>query len=69
MEKIINEYGIVAGSIIGIIVICITGLILGYPLMLLWNWIMPYLFGLPILTYWKAVGLFFLCDLLFKGKI
>ena len=69
MEKLIDDYGVIGGAIIGIIIIFITGLILGYPLMLLWNYVMPYLFGLPLLTYWKAVALYFLCDLLFKGKI
>lgn len=33
--------------------------------MLLWNWLMPELFGLPALTYWQAAGLIILCKILF----
>lgn len=67
MEDLIEKYGVIGGAIFGVIIIFITGIILGYPIMLLWNYVMPYLFGLPLLTYWRAVALFFLCDLLIKG--
>jgi hypothetical protein len=42
-------------------------LLLGLPLMLLWNWLMPLIFGLPALTFWQAVGMNFLASILF-GK-
>ena len=35
--------------------------------MLLWNWLMPDIFGLKRLTYWQAWGLLILCHILFKG--
>ena len=41
-------------------------LAMGFPPMLLWNWLMPLLFGLPIITFFQAVGLSVLCQLLFK---
>lgn len=37
----------------------------GLFVMLLWNWLMPALFGLPKLDYWKAWGLLILCKILF----
>lgn len=40
-------------------------LLFGYPVMLLWNWIMPDLFKLPLITFWQAVGLVVLSRLLF----
>ncbi len=40
----------------------------GWIVMILWNWLMPDLFGLPSVTYWKAWGLLLLCSILFKGK-
>jgi hypothetical protein len=40
---------------------------LGLAVMLLWNWLMPDLFGLKTLTYWQAWGLLVLCWILFKG--
>jgi len=38
----------------------------GWVLMLLWNWLMPDIFGLPEITYWKAWGLLLLSCILFK---
>jgi len=34
--------------------------------MLLWNWLMPAIFGLTKLTYWQAWGLLILSSILFK---
>jgi hypothetical protein len=39
----------------------------GWVVMLLWNWLMPDIFGLKQVTYWQAWGLFILSSLLFKG--
>lgn len=40
--------------------------ILGWVTMLLWNWLMPEIFGLKSLNYWQAWGLLLLCSILFK---
>lgn len=57
------------GNILGIIgLIGIACFILGFPLMLLWNWIMPILFHLPNITFWQAIGLQFISTLLFKNN-
>lgn len=37
----------------------------GWLVMLLWNWLMPAIFGLPALTFWQAAGLLVLCKILF----
>ena len=34
--------------------------------MLVWNWLMPLIFGLITLTYWQMFCLSFLTDYLFK---
>jgi hypothetical protein len=39
--------------------------ILGFFIMILWNWLMPTLFALPEISYWQAWGLFILSKLLF----
>lgn len=39
----------------------------GFVVMLLWNWLMPDLFGLKRLDYWQAWGLLLLSTILFKG--
>jgi hypothetical protein len=46
---------------IGLLALC------GWVVMLLWNWLMPELFGLKRLGYWQAWGLLALCTILFKG--
>lgn len=33
--------------------------------MLLWNWLMPVIFGLTAITFWQALGLFILSRILF----
>lgn len=39
----------------------------GWVVMLLWNWLMPDIFGLKRLTYWQAWGLLILSHILFKS--
>ena len=52
-------------AFLGMIAIVIV--ILGYPLMLLWNWLMPTIFGLPEITLWQAIGLNLISTILFKS--
>ena len=49
-------------------VVALFGLVLGLPLMLLWNCLMPDLFGLQEISFWQAVGLNFLSGILFSDK-
>ena len=44
-------------------------LLIGGPLWLLWNWLIPTIFGLPHITFWQAVGLNLLSSILFKNSI
>jgi membrane protein required for beta-lactamase induction len=59
-----NSFEAVA-ALIGLVAIVIV--LLGYPLMLLWNWLMPIIFGLPEITFWQAIGLNLLSTILFKS--
>lgn len=47
-------------------VLSIVGLVAAVPLMLLWNWLMPAVFGLKVITYSQAWGIFWLSGFLFK---
>jgi hypothetical protein len=62
-------FKIIGWVIIGIAAAAALGLALGVVVMWLWNWLMPELFGLPEIGYWKAVGIFILCHLLFKSHL
>ena len=33
----------------------------------LWNWLLPALFGWPVLSFWQALALLALCRILFGG--
>jgi len=39
----------------------------GQVVRLLWNWLLPTLFGWPQITFWQALGLLALCRILFGG--
>ena len=49
------------------VVILAIGLVflMGYAVQYLWNWIMPDLFGLPTVGYWKAIGILVLSKIIF----
>ena len=51
-----------------ILIIALIALILGFPLMWLWNWLMPGIFNLPEITFWQALGLNALSTILFKQQ-
>jgi hypothetical protein len=57
----------IAISIAAIIAITIFILIGGKVVQLLWNWLMPTLFGLRELTFGQAIGLLALSRILFGG--
>ncbi len=52
-------------TLIGIIVV--IALILALPIMLLWNWLMPAIFGLCTIDFWQALGISLLSGCLFRG--
>ena len=62
MEIFKNVLGIIA-------LLCLVCLLLGLPLMLLWNWLMPIVFNLPTITFWQAVGINVLASILFKPTV
>lgn len=59
---------IVAGSAMIFVMLLALGLLfsllLSLPLMLLWNWLMPVIFGLPTIGFWQAFGLCILTRIL-----
>ena len=71
MDKISKKEVIVAFfttffMVLGMSIGC--ALLLTYPVMWLWNWLMPMIFGLQTLTFWQTFGLAMLANMIF-GKI
>jgi hypothetical protein len=42
-------------------------LVFGFAVMYLWNALVPAVFGLGIITFWQAIGIFILSKILFGG--
>lgn len=55
---------------ISLIISLVVAIFLGLSVVLtiLWNWLMPTIFGLPQVGFWQAVGLMLLSTLLFGSR-
>jgi hypothetical protein len=51
-------------AILGILVFIFIG---GESVLLLWNWLLPPLFGWREITFWQGLGILALCRILFGG--
>lgn len=51
-------------AILGLLLFIALG---GGVVLLLWNWLLPSLFGWSPITFWQALGLLALCRILFGG--
>jgi hypothetical protein len=47
--------------------VLVAGLVFGVVTEHLWNWLMPGIFGLRVITFWQALGLVVLGKILFGG--
>lgn len=65
MDILNKTFAIIFGTIA---VIVIIALFFTLPTFLLWNWLMPIIFGLPELTFWQALGVTLLSSILFKSS-
>ena len=53
--------------ITGVISYIIISLLYGFIVFIVWNTSIPEIFGLNEITYSNSVGLYILCDILFKN--
>lgn len=58
----------IAKILLALGLIALLGILLGLPLQLLWNWLMPTIFNLPTITFWQAMGLNIMASILFKDN-
>ena len=61
MKQIIHDILLIVGLAM------LAMILFGGPLMVLWNWLMPTIFGLTEITFWQACGLQLLATILFKS--
>lgn len=64
MRRPFLRVGMIIG---GVVLAAALALLFGLLVMVLWNWIMPDVFGLPPLTYWQSWGIVLLAHILFKA--
>jgi len=65
-----KKFSVVAiiGMVIGGLALAVLfAFLFGWVVMLLWNWLMPDIFGLTEITYWQGWGLVLLSHILIKG--
>ncbi|MBU2547226.1 MAG: hypothetical protein KKB20_02335 [Proteobacteria bacterium] len=54
-------------ALAGVAFAALIALIFGFLVKWLWNWLMPAVFGLGMITYWQAFGLVILARIFFHG--
>lgn len=54
----------IATLAVAILIAVAISLAINYPIMLLWNWLMPKLFHLPELSFWEMYGVSLLISIL-----
>lgn len=47
----------------------LSAVILAFPTMFLWNWLMPDMFGVVKIDLYQAMGINFLSNILFKSNV
>ena len=60
---------IIIGFLIGVAITLIAVVLTAFPVMWLWNAVIPDIFNLPEITFWQAAGLNWLCSFLFRPYI
>lgn len=64
-----NANDLLSALLLFIVGVMITSILIGLPTMLLWNWLMPTIFGLSKITFWQAFGLSIFCKMLLSPTI
>jgi hypothetical protein len=66
--RFVNVFEAIGVVLSGIVLLVLSAAFMSLPVMLLWDWLMPALFGLGEITWFQAWGLMFLCGILFKPQ-
>jgi Ca2+/H+ antiporter, TMEM165/GDT1 family len=64
MEDFLKAIGLI---FVAVFIVLFFSFIFAWFIMLLWNWLIPVIFGLKVITFWQAFGLSLLSGLLFKS--
>ena len=64
MNDAYKKFGFLSAAFL---IIVLFSLLIAFPIKWLWNGVMPDMFGLPEITFWKAYGMYLLFHLLLRG--
>jgi hypothetical protein len=59
----------IQGILLVVGLLFLYALLLAFPTMILWNWLMPNIFGLIQIDIFQAIGLNFLSGILLKSNV
>jgi len=67
-KKLLDFLGLFLGAL-ALVTIGLFGaaLLLAFPVMWLWNWVVVDIFQLPVISYWESFALYTLFGILFKS--
>lgn len=69
MTDLIEGIAMVVGLVVTVFVVAfLLGMVMAWPVMWIWNYMMPDLFGMPELTYWQAFWGSFMAKLIFPNN-
>lgn len=61
-----NMKDLIVAFILATFMLLFISVLITFPFMLLWNWLMPIIFGLTKITFWQSLGLLILSGMLFR---
>ena len=64
-----NIIRILGVMLLNLVLWTLFSLALAWPVKLLWNWLMPLIFGLPAISFWQAAGMMLLVNILFRWEV
>jgi hypothetical protein len=54
-------------TLLSVIISVTLGLLIAFPVMWLWNYVIPDVFGLSTIVFWQAFALYSLCNTMMIG--
>ena len=67
MEYVEGLLDIFGGFLLIVVALFVFGVLVAFPTMWLWNWLMPEIFGLTTISAFQAFGLYLLAGFLVRS--
>lgn len=64
MDRLLNFLTYILGTTV---LLLLVAFVIGFPVMWLWNWLMPVIFNLPTINFVQALGICLLSEFIFSA--